>query len=176
MGCPSSCEIGDNLVFSCCTHDTDTGELTDAASAPAYRIYEDETGTAILSGTMAKLDDGNTTGFYTELIAVTTANGFESGKSYTIYIEATVDGVKGGITFAFKATNFWVDVLTESYAADEAEASPSQLLYMIYSLLANHGILDTAWTTKKLDKSTTAMSLEITLDVNGKPVSVERLA
>ena len=175
MGCPSSCEIGDNLVFSICTHDTDTGELTDAASVPTYRIYN-EAGTEILTGTMAKLDDDDTTGFYIKLIAVTAANGFESGKSYTVYIEATVDGVKGGITFAFKATNFWVDVITESYAADEAEASPAQLMYMIYSLLANHGIIDTAWTTKKLDKSTTAMSLEITLDVNGKPISVERLA
>lgn len=102
MGCPSSCQLGDNLVFSICTHDPDTGVLTDADAAPAYRIYEDETATAILNDTMAKLDDGNTTGFYTELIAVTTANGFESGKTYTVYIEATVDGDTGGIAYSFK--------------------------------------------------------------------------
>ena len=41
MGCPASCQLGDNLVFSICTHDPDTGVLTDADSAPAYRIYED---------------------------------------------------------------------------------------------------------------------------------------
>ena len=102
MGCPATCNIGDNLVFSICTHDPDTVVLTDADSAPAYRIYEDETATAILTGTLAKLDDGNTTGFYTELIAVTAANGFESGKTYTIYIQATVDSDTGGIAYAFK--------------------------------------------------------------------------
>lgn len=118
MGCPSSCEIGENLVFSICTHDPDTGVLTDADAAPTYRVYEDETGTAILSDVMAKLDDGNTTGFYTELIAVTTANGFEAGKTYTIYIEATVDSDKGGICYGFKATNIRTSV--EAILADTA--------------------------------------------------------
>jgi len=103
MGCPLECTIGDNLVFSICCHDPDTGVLTDADAAPTYRIYEDETATAILTGTMAKLDDANTTGFYTELIACTAANGFEDGKTYTVYIEATVDGDTGGICFSFKA-------------------------------------------------------------------------
>lgn len=103
MGCPSEVQIGDNLVFAITTHDPDTGILTDAESAPSYWVYEDETATAILDGTMAKLDDGNTTGFYTELIACTAANGFQNGKTYTIYIEATVDGDKGGVTYSFKA-------------------------------------------------------------------------
>ena len=89
-------------MFSICTHDPDTGVLTDTDAPPAYRIYEDETATAILTGTMDKLDDGNTTGFYTELIACTTANTFESGKTYTVYIEATVDSDKGGICYGFK--------------------------------------------------------------------------
>jgi len=99
MGCPSSVEIGDTLVFSICTHDPDTGVLTDA-SATLYRVYEDETATPVLTGTLAKLDDANTTGFYTESISSST---FSDGKSYTIYIEATVDSDKGGICFGFKA-------------------------------------------------------------------------
>ena len=103
MGCPSKVIIGDNCVFSICTHDPDTGVLTDADSAPTYRVYEDETGTAILTGTMAKLDDANTTGFYTESIACTSGNGFEDGKTYSIYIEATVDSDTGGIAYSFKA-------------------------------------------------------------------------
>jgi hypothetical protein len=94
--------LGDNLVFSICTHDPDTGVLTDADSAPTYRVYEDETATAILTGELTKLDDGNTTGFYTELIACTAGNGFEAGKTYTVYIEATVDSDTGGIAYAFK--------------------------------------------------------------------------
>ena len=103
MGCPLAVEIGDNLVFSVTTHDPDTGVLTDADAVPPYRIYEDETATPILTGNMAKLDDANTTGFYTELIACTVANGFEDSKTYTIYIEATVDSDKGGICYGFKA-------------------------------------------------------------------------
>lgn len=103
MGCPAEVEIGSNLVFSICCHDPDTGVLTDADGAPAYRVYEDETATPILTGTMAVLDTVNTTGFYTESIACTTANGFENGKTYTIYITATVDSDTGGIAYGFKA-------------------------------------------------------------------------
>lgn len=101
MGCPSEVVLEDNLVFSVCTHDPDTAVVTDADAAPTYRVYEDETGTAILTGSMAKLDDANTTGFYTELIACTAANGFETGKTYTIYIEATVGGDTGATSFGF---------------------------------------------------------------------------
>jgi len=105
MGCPAECEIGDTLVFSICTHDPDTGVLTDADAPPTYRVYEDETGSpaAILTGSMAKLDDGNTTGFYTETITCSSGNGFEVGKTYTVYIEATVDSDTGGICYGFKA-------------------------------------------------------------------------
>lgn len=103
MGCPSDVKIGDNLVFSVCTHDPDTGVLTDADAVPPYRVYEDETSTAILTGNMAKLDDANTTGCYSEILACTSGNGFEDGKTYTVYIEATVDSDKGGKTFGFKA-------------------------------------------------------------------------
>lgn len=102
MGCPELVFIGDNLLFSICTHDPGTGELTDADDAPTYRIYEDETGTAILTGTMAKLDDANTTGFYVETITCSNANGFENRKTYTIYIEATVSLNTGGSKFHFK--------------------------------------------------------------------------
>jgi len=103
MGCPTEVEIGDNLVFSVTTHDPDTGVLTNADAVPAYRIYEDETATAILTGNMSALDSGSTTGFYTESIHCSTGNGFENGKTYTVYIEATVDSDEGGICYGFKA-------------------------------------------------------------------------
>ena len=115
MGCQAEVYIGDSLVFSCCCHDPDTGVLTDADSAPTYRVYEDETATAILAGTMAILDTDNTTGFYTEQIACSAGNGFEDGKSYTIYIEATVDLDPGGICYGFR-------VVTELTAAAVADA------------------------------------------------------
>jgi len=105
MGCPSQVELGQTLVFSCTTHDPDTGVLTDADAVPSYRIYENETGTPILTGVMAKLDDANTTGFYTEALACTVANGFEAKQSYTIYIEATVDADTGGIAYGFNVVS-----------------------------------------------------------------------
>lgn len=131
MGCQGLVYIGDDLTFSVTTHDPDTGVLTDADSVPAYRIYEDETATAILTGSMAKLDDANTTGFYSELIACTAANGFENGKSYTIYIEATVDGDTGGITYGFVAlTPIWSAssrTLTQAAASVTAAVSGSDI-------------------------------------------------
>lgn len=177
MGCPSSCVLGDNLVFSICTHDATTGVLTDTDSAPTYRVYEDETGTAILNGTMAKLDDANTTGFYTELIEVTTANGFEDGKSYTIYVSATVDGDTGGIAFTFKAENprvraGWTTQLTESYAADGTAPTPEQSLFLIQQALTEFAISGTTITVKKLDGSTTAATYS--LDDNTTPTSRTR--
>ena len=112
MGCPTEVELSENLTFSVCTHDPDTGVLTDADAVPTYRVYEDGTEAAILNGNMDdgsgaadQFDDANTTGFYVKTIACTTANGFETGKSYTIYIEATVDGDKGGICYGFKCSS-----------------------------------------------------------------------
>ena len=115
MGCPTETYIDETLTFSICTHDPDTGVLTDADAAPSYRIYEDETATAILTGDMSILDTANTTGFYTELIAATLGNGFEDGKSYTIYIEATVDGDTGGISYGFKVRTNLLTSLTSAF-------------------------------------------------------------
>lgn len=103
MGCQTEVDIGDNLTFTVTTHDPDTGVLTDADAVPAYRVYEDETAAVILNGTMALLDGAATTGFYSELIACTPANGFEDGRSYNIYITASVGGDEGGISFGFRA-------------------------------------------------------------------------
>jgi hypothetical protein len=89
-----SWKIDDFVTFCVNTHDA-TGAEIDADSAPTYRVYEDETGVAILTGSMALLDDTNTLGYYSERIQLTAANGFEKGKSYNIRISATVGGVSG---------------------------------------------------------------------------------
>ena len=102
MGCPSEASLGGPLTFSICTHDPDTGVLTDADALPAYRLYEELTAVPILTGTMSKLDDAGTTGFYVEQIDCTVANGFEVGKGYTIYIVATVNLDTGGIPYSFR--------------------------------------------------------------------------
>lgn len=135
MGCQSEVNIDDYFTFSVCCHDPDTGVLTDADAAPSYLIYEDETAVAILSGSMAILDTVNTTGFYTERIQATAANGFEDGKSYTIYIEATVDGDTGGISYALRCKApvedlVWDEPLT-SASHDVGYSAGQRLRYLI---------------------------------------------
>lgn len=65
-------------------------------------MYEDETGTPLLTGSMALLDDTNTTGFYSEQITLSAANGFEYGKSYCIRVTIVVGGVTGVLLHTFK--------------------------------------------------------------------------
>jgi hypothetical protein len=101
MVCQTEVCLGQDLTFTVTTHDPDTGELTDADTPPIYRLYEDENPVPLLTGNMAFLDPVNTTGFYSELVACTAANGFEVDRSYNIYIEATVDGDPGGLSYAF---------------------------------------------------------------------------
>lgn len=90
-----SYEIDDLCTFYVNTHTPATGAAVDADAAAGYRIYEDETGTPILTGTMALLDDANTVGFYSEQITLSAANGFEAGKSYCIRKTLVVGGVTG---------------------------------------------------------------------------------
>jgi len=95
MNYGGSWKIDDLLTFTVNTHTPSTGARTAADSPPAYRVYEDETATPLLTGSMATLDSGNTTGFYSEQITLSAANGFEKGKSYSIHISAAVGGVTG---------------------------------------------------------------------------------
>ena len=110
MGCPAFVIIGNNLTFNIASHDPDTGVSTDADAVPTYRIYEDDTEAVILNGNMddgsggnSEFDDANTTGFYAKTIACTLGNGFEDGKTYSVYISATVDSDTGAIAYAFTA-------------------------------------------------------------------------
>lgn len=97
-----SWKIDDLLTFYATTHDPSTGAVTDADSVPTYRVYEDETASPILTGSMALLDDANTVGFYSEQITLSAANGLEKGKSYTIRILAIVGGITGTIEKPFQ--------------------------------------------------------------------------
>jgi hypothetical protein len=119
--------IDDTLTFTVVTHRFDTGALTDADAVPAYRVYEDETGTAILTGNMAKLDDTNTTGFYSEQITLSAANGFEEGKSYSIYVSAAVNSVTGAATGSFKVTALSVLGIVARGTAQAATGTTLQL-------------------------------------------------
>lgn len=97
-----SWKIDDLLTFPALTTRFDTGAATDADSVATYRVYEDETSTPILTGSMALLDGSNTAGFYSEQITLSAANGFEKGKCYSIYIAATVNSVAGATYHTFQ--------------------------------------------------------------------------
>lgn len=124
-----SWKLDDLLTFAVNTHTPSTGAATDADSVPSYRVYEDETGTAILTGSMAKLDDANTTGFYSEQITLSAANGFEKGKCYTIHVSAAVGGVTSTMHHAFQieaevdanqVSNLGANVITAAAIAADA--------------------------------------------------------
>lgn len=97
-----SWSIDDNLTFVVNTHVASSGAESDADSVPSYRVYEDETATPLLTGSMATLDGGSTTGHYSEQIALTSANGFERGKCYNIRTNATVSGIQGSVVYNFQ--------------------------------------------------------------------------
>lgn len=98
-----SWKIDDYLTFPANTHSQSTGAATDNDTAPpTYRIYEDETGTPVTNASLAKLDDSNTTGFYSEQVQLLAATGFEAGKSYTIYIECVVSSVVFTLVHTFQ--------------------------------------------------------------------------
>ena len=97
-----SWKIDDYLTFPAITTKFDTGVATDADAVPAYRIYEDETTTPIVTGDMALLDAANTAGLYSERVQLTAASGFEKGKCYTIHIAATVNSVAGATCHTFQ--------------------------------------------------------------------------
>jgi hypothetical protein len=96
-----SWKIDDVITFHAQTTSA-AGAVTDADSAPTYRIYEDETGTPIVTGTMALLDSSNTDGWYSEQITLSAANGFEKGKSYAIRMLAPVGGVSSATYHTFQ--------------------------------------------------------------------------
>ncbi len=97
MSCQTTCILGENLTFTVqCL--AGTGAPVAATGTVAYNVYEDETSTAILTGTMTQL--ASKTGFYSEQIATTAANGFERWKTYTVRISATVDSVSVAKTYS----------------------------------------------------------------------------
>jgi len=139
--------VDDTLTFTVVTHRFDTGALTDADGVPSYRVYEDETGTAILTGSMAKLDDTNTTGFYSEQITLSAANGFEVGKSYSVYVTAAVNSVTGGQSGGFKviaaAVSVAADVAAIKAKTDNLPSDPADASDIAASFTAVNTKLDT---------------------------------
>lgn len=107
-------KLNDYLTFTCNTHSPTTGSASAASGSVTYSIYEDENGTAIVNGSMASL--GSSTGFYSERIQLTSASGFENGKTYTIRIQATVGGVTAALIHTFQTDLVIEGTLSETQA------------------------------------------------------------
>lgn len=90
MSCADTAILGKTLTLY--LQVTTSGEPVDSDALPTYSLYENETDAEIISGTMAKLDDAGTTGFYSEEIAITSPNGFRATKSYSVRYAGAVGG------------------------------------------------------------------------------------
>ena len=90
------------------------GASADADAAPTYAIYEHETTTAIVTGSMTKL--GSVTGFYTEDIDLAIASGFETFHSYQLRISWTYNSKDYSKSYAF--TVLGADALAEAGGGD----------------------------------------------------------
>ena len=127
MSVQTEVEIGKNLTFYFLAKTPATDVIADTDAAPAYRIYEEETGTPILTGNMAKLDDAGTLGFYSEQIAASVGNGFEADKSYAIHIAAAISAAAIAEESSFRARppiedKVWDEPLTGSTHNDATSA------------------------------------------------------
>ena len=179
MGCPTETYIDETLTFSICTHDPDTGVLTDADAAPIYWIYEDETGTSINASTpgsdvMAKLDDAQTVGLYSETVTISAANGYENGKSYTIYIKATVDSDTGGISYGFKARTQLNDITVADIIAGIADGSYDlqEMMRVMFAALSSKSDGGGTATVHFRDSADAKNRITATVDANGNRTAV----
>lgn len=91
-------EMESTIVRDFIVSNPETGELQDADSTPTCDVYEDATDTPIYSPTVTQRTA--LTGHYRVPIAVTTANGFEEGKSYNVVVSATVSGISTKVVLA----------------------------------------------------------------------------
>lgn len=132
-------KLGANLTFYANTFTPATGAAVDADAVPDYRIYEEETGTPLLTGSMAKLDDANTTGFYSEQVAVSGANGFEAGKSYCVRITGVVGGVTGAQVDSFGVAVLSTDDLATAAALATVQSDADDIQARLPAALTADG-------------------------------------
>jgi hypothetical protein len=92
--------IDDVITVMTTTHRFSTGAAYAATGNVDLWVYEDVTAAQIQTLTMSAFD--SITGLYEEQVTLSTANGFEAGKHYTVLIQATVDSVSAITTHNFQ--------------------------------------------------------------------------
>lgn len=151
--CVLSANIYDSLIGGTDTLQTDVSQWL---------------GTAAATPTTAGVPEVDTT--HWNGVAVTTPPAVNATQISGDSVAA--DNLEAGFDGTGYAALFQSGALTEAYAADGAAATVAQLLYMIWSALAEFAISGTTITAKKLDGATTAMTF--TLDSSTAPTSRTR--
>ncbi len=86
--------LEDTIYLNFTTRSFSTGVPTVLAGSPALSVLESNNATPITSGVSLQTDRASVVGLNQATIVATAANGYEAGKSYSVYISAgTVGGV-----------------------------------------------------------------------------------
>jgi len=86
--------LGDTAYFHFTTRDFASGVPYTLAGTPALSVLESNNATPITSGVSLSVDRATVTGLNEGTVVATTANGYEAGKSYALYISTgTVNSV-----------------------------------------------------------------------------------
>ena len=95
-------KLNDVITIPCVTASPSTGAAKVADSSPTYRIYKANSTIPVQTGSMAALDNINTTGLYGANVQLSLVKGFIKGKSYVVYVEAVVETIKGTTVYTFQ--------------------------------------------------------------------------
>lgn len=131
--------LGTEYYIDAIVSDPSTGEPTTADSPPEINIFEDDNDTPIL--TTAMTERTGQTGQYRVKIDLTTANGFEVGKSYAVRVSSVV----GGVTRWVIIQNFIIDSMTPLQVASTlppVPLDPDFVPTMVLSEPINPGSID----------------------------------
>ena len=115
----NSMRLEDTIYKDFITTNPVTGNVQDADSLPTCEIFEDATDTPILSPTVVKRTAK--TGNYRIPIAMTSANGFEVGRSYNVIVTVVVNG----ITAKECVDSFQIDTLRRPIGTVQSDAGNS---------------------------------------------------
>lgn len=186
---------GEVVHFDVTTCDPSTGAVTDADSAPGWKVFEEDSDTAIQSGTMTKRT--TKTGNYRASVTVSAGNGFDVGKWYSIVVSATVDSTTGkqvlkhfrlvaaeqtagypraevdktGYALTTAERNSVADaVLSRNVSTVEASA-PEHCLGTVVLATLQSSITGATWTIKRTNGTTTHVTKTVTSDADALPIT-----
>ena len=122
--------LEDTVYFNFTTRSFSTGVPTVLAGTPALSVLESNNATPITAGVSVSVDRASVVGLNQATVVATAANGYESGKSYAVYISTgTVGGVSvvGEVVaqFTIQASAAAVDLAngTDGLGAIKAETA-----------------------------------------------------